>query len=197
MSHKDDDDMTPPFDTSSVSCEVTPVELARIRLVGKAHELWDSGRYKEEDNSHLNLLRENGWAWAIGKDEDSCGHTIAVAGKGLLTEHVCYYMLPSTSRLAGKVATAKWGTPPELIPRPEVRPGDIVVVGQGKPWGSHITLCVGLGEHGLIYTIEGNSRGLRGDGTTGRGVVRKTRNISTAQRIYRLGETHFLPEALK
>lgn len=58
----------------------------------------------------------------------------------------------------------------------DIQPGDIVMVGDvdGKPSGSHITLCSRVHEWG-IETFEGNARGKLPDGTEAEGVVKQSR----------------------
>lgn len=61
----------------------------------------------------------------------------------------------------------------------DIQPGDIVIVGDKKKrkHGSHITVCVGLRDDGLIDTIEGNAIGLLPDGSIGEGVIKRTRPL--------------------
>ena len=63
----------------------------------------------------------------------------------------------------------------------DIQPGDAVVVGDKKKrrHGSHIVLCVGVRDGGLLDTIEGNAIGLLPDGSIGEGVVKRTRPLPT------------------
>jgi hypothetical protein len=59
----------------------------------------------------------------------------------------------------------------------DLRPGDVVVVSAGrKRQGEHICIVdrVDL-DAKLVHTIEGNARGVLGDGTVGEGVIKRTR----------------------
>lgn len=69
-------------------------------------------------------------------------------------------------------------SPLDRVPLAELRPGDVLVVGEpgGRPWGSHVTIVERV-DGGLAHTIEGNARGLLGDGSIGEGVVRRTRPV--------------------
>ncbi len=66
-----------------------------------------------------------------------------------------------------------------------IRPGDILVVGDGKVVrGTHITIVERV-EGSIVFTIEGNARGVLPDGTVGEGVIRRTRMIGKASRSAR------------
>lgn len=165
------------------------------KLADAAEKLWASGVYEERDD-HLALLTANGWGWAIERGlTDYCGHTVAVAGRGLLLDAICAKTLPSNERLAGHgPAGSAFETPPETPEPGEIRRGDIVTVNASKkrPYGSHIVLAMGaVDDAGVFPTIEGNSNGRRADGTMGRGVVKKHRRIGEVARVYRLTEAHY------
>ena len=164
------------------------------KLADALEDLWASGVYEERDD-HLDLLRKNGWAWAIGKAEDYCGHTVAVAGRDLLRPDICYRTLPSNERLAGKGPKGSaFDVKPEHPFPAHIRRGDIVTVNSTKnrPYGTHIVLAMGPPDDlGQFPTIEGNSNGRRPDGSMGRGVVKKHRRASQVARVYRLGPVHY------
>lgn len=166
--------------------------------------LYESGVYEEHDD-HLDLLRENGWAWAIGKDEDYCGHFHAVSGRYVgdhLHPSMCVDVevrpdirgrtIPSTLRLDGRGPSGSVPEPDFEHPDPwKIDKGDLFTVGDG-PSGSHICMAMGApSPDGTIPTIEGNSTGRRPDGSVGRGGVRKTRNVTDVKRVHRLLEDHF------
>jgi hypothetical protein len=165
--------------------------------------LFESGVYEEHDDHH-DLLIENGWKWAIGVDEDYCGHTHAVSGRYVgnhLHPSMCVDVevrpdirrktLPSCDRLYGRVEGAE-PDPDFEHPDPwDIDKGDIVTEGD-DPWGSHIVMAISSPDrHGEFETIEGNSTGTRADGTRGKGVVRKTCNVRDVKCVHRFTEDHF------
>jgi hypothetical protein len=115
-----------------------------------------------------------GWTWLStytrNRQAEWCGAFAAF----------CYSSLSLQIRrdhLASTYRLKRWakGTPRWVEPA-NLRPGDIVVVGaeQGRPWGDHVTLCIGVhGDH--VDTIEGNAIGLGPDGSRREGVVRTSR----------------------
>lgn len=162
--------------------------------------------YHEEDDDHHELLRANNFGWAIGVDEDYCGHTHAVSGQRVgehLVDDMCvdvsvkqrvrFRTLPSTDRLAGHGPEGSaFEVEPEQPAPSEIEKGDLVTTGTGKPWGTHIRMALTEpDEDGFFETVEGNTTGRRGDGSYGRGVVRKRCNISEVARVYRFGEAQF------
>lgn len=165
------------------------------KLALAVEDLWASGVY-EERGDHLALLTANGWAWAIPRGlTDYCGHTVAVAGRGLLLDAICAKTLPSNERLAGHgPAGSAFETPPEAPLPQHIRRGDIVTVNASKarPYGSHIVMAMGgVDDAGVFPTIEGNSNGRRADGSMGKGVVKKHRRIGEVARVYRLTGAHY------
>lgn len=70
--------------------------------------------------------------------------------------------------------------PARLISRADdLRVGDVAIVGRTgrRTWGEHIVIVSGAVSGGRMPTVEGNARGLLGDGTSGEGVVRRMRMI--------------------
>lgn len=175
----------------------------RIAWADASLRIWESV-IREEEDEHLDLLRENGWAWAIGVDEDYCGHTHAVAGRHIghhLWPSLCVDVelrpdlrrrtFPSCVRLAGRGPTGSEPDPPFEHPDPrKLAKGDIATVGSGE-WGSHIIMVTSSPTRdGVFETVEGNSYGQRGDGSMGQGVVRKTRNVADVVCTYRITLDH-------
>ena len=169
-----------------------------------SHALFESGVYEEKDD-HLDLLRQNKWAWAIGKDEDYCGHTHAVSGQFVgdhLHPSMCVQVevqpklrqrtIPSTLRLDGRGPEGTAPEPDFAHPDPwDIEKGDLFTVGDGAS-GSHICMALGApAPDGRIPTIEGNSTGTRADGSFGRGVVKKSRHTREVKRVHRFLEAHF------
>jgi len=124
-----------------------------------------------------------------------------------LNPAIAKYVMPSTERLASE---AKWEQASEksweagngaFDPFEEIHhsrrmlPGDIVVVGDRKLYGDHITMCVGLvGKYpnDNWISIEGNAHGQLGNNEYGEGVVRRTRTFGKVTKIYRPKLEHFV-----
>lgn len=138
-------------------------------------------------------------------DPDWCGLFVAYCGLRVgryleadacvdvsLAPLVARKVLPSTYRLAsGRHWTSANTQQPAPVHRTEVAPGDVVTVGASKPWGTHIVLVARV-EGDKYETIEGNGRGILPDGRTGRGCVKRTRNVADIRYVYRLDAGHFV-----
>lgn len=132
----------------------------------------------------------------------------------MLDADVAKYCTPSTERLA---SPAKWAAANEAMPRiffgtgegilrdkatrHIVKPEDVLLPGVlmtvktsgNKPnVGDHIVLVEKYDPASkTVYTVEGNGRGLLGDGKRGEGVVRVERALRDIRRIYHLDYSHF------
>lgn len=110
-----------------------------------------------------------------------------------LRHAIAEYVLPSTYRASNR---AKWvqarTLPPEPVPPEQVQRGDIVTVetSRGLYYGDHYAIVVSR-EGDVLETVEANASGTLGDGSHGRGVVRRTREIADVRRVYRLEARHF------
>lgn len=123
-------------------------------------------------------------------DPDWCGLFVAYCGlQAGLDPKLVKSVLPSTYRLHNPKTWSRAGYAKPERPE-ELAPGDVVVVGNAKPWGTHIVLVAEVGEDSFV-TFEGNARGLLRDGTTGKGVVKRTRNLSEAVHVYRIPDECF------
>lgn len=110
-----------------------------------------------------------------------------------LRHGVASRVLPSTYRVQSPDRWADAGiAPPPQVPHDEILPGDIVTVvtGDGKSYGDHFAIVESAGRDELA-TVEGNATGDLGDGSRGRGVVRRSRPIADVRRVYRLTRKHF------
>lgn len=111
-----------------------------------------------------------------------------------LNPQIAEYVLPSTYRIGH---SGHWGKipPAERVTVHEMDRGDIitVVTGRNKPYGDHFAGVVEVDSMAqTVQTIEANTWGLLGDGTEGRGVVRRSRRFDEIRRIYRFDGRHFL-----
>lgn len=81
-----------------------------------------------------------------------------------------------------------WRKTDRLVPKEDMRRGDIVVVTRGKKrWGDHITICAEPPRDAKTYrTIEGNARGLGPTGKRYEGVVKNRRRLEDVAFVYRL-----------
>lgn len=110
-----------------------------------------------------------------------------------INPQVARKVLPSTYRLMSQTHWKSAGVEqPMAIHKRNVLPGDVVTVGSSKAWGTHIVLVESVLADGTYTTIEGNSRGTLPDGRRGRGVVKRKREVSEIQQVYRLDSTHFV-----
>lgn len=107
---------------------------------------------------------------------------------------VAEYVLPSTYRIEHK---NHWGDVPEAdrVTVQEMERGDLIIVATSgrKAYGDHFAGVVSV-DHAAqtVETVEANARGVLGDGSEGRGVVRRTRKFDEIRRIRRFDERHFL-----
>jgi len=98
-----------------------------------------------------------------------------VASEDVRRRHMasCYRLWKAGKTIEGVAEDG--AIPVRAVDADAIRPGDIVVVGNGKKrWGDHICLVERV-QGGLVYTIEGNARGVGPDGDTFEGVVKRTR----------------------
>jgi len=137
-------------------------------------------------------------------DPDYCGHTVAWAARHvgdhleddqsvgvMIDPAIAKGVLPSTYRLS---RDEKWEDaghePPDYVAPERIGPGDIVVVGDSKPYGSHITLCIYPLKDGEFATVEGNATVTFPDGTRGKGVGKDRHSLDEVAAVYRLDSSH-------
>lgn len=133
-------------------------------------------RGREHIDSFIRGATGLGWSWEPQYIRNGqfawCGAFAAECyGRNGLNASIRRKSLPSCYRLKRDLANLR-------IALSSIQPGDIVVVGGegGKSWGDHITIAVEV-HGGLIYTVEGNARGLLPDGSEGEGVIKRTRPL--------------------
>lgn len=127
------------------------------------------------------------WTWIDAYTRNGqrawCGHFVAACYGTTMPQRTRSRILASTYRLSAY--RHEGGV--ELVHEPRV--GDIAVVGYagGHEYGDHICLVERI-DDGLLYTIEGNAKGLVPGGRRGvkadvrEGVIRRTRPIGPASR---------------
>jgi hypothetical protein len=138
------------------------------------------------------------------------GQCVGVA----LDADVCQKVMPSTYRLDSKQKWRAAGVSEALtfVPADEgafrhkharsvvVSPEEVLLPGViacvetsgGKPYGDHVVIVEEYDPHKKeLMTVEGNGRGLLGDGVAGEGVVRGVRDLRTVRRVYHFGVKHF------
>ena len=176
--------------------EATPTKIEQmVDVAGAGWDLGEDGEYTDES------------------ELDQCGYLVAASGREVgryleddrcvdvaLRRPVAALCLGSTARLH----YAQWweeaeAPDPERIPFEQIRRGDIVVVRTSgvHPYGDHITLARGPLEDGEVPAVEANATGRLGDGTTGEGLVVRTRKLEEIVVVYRLRIEHFTGEALR
>lgn len=150
-------------------------------VVQAAQEEWarhveePPGKGSDRIDTYIRGARSMAWEWLKRYLRDGqsswCGafaaHCYGVAG---LLQAARVKHLPSTYRLD------RWCRRDERrrIAHTDLQPGDIAVVGTRKRYGDHITIVERVDEL-LVTTIEGNGHGRLPDGSSGEGVVRRTR----------------------
>ena len=135
-----------------------------------------------------------------------CGMGIGFVGVHLVGNHIvggqcidvrlkpgiARHVLPSTMRLQDLRRWEQAGVrPPEKVQAPQR--GDIITVyttGVRGDAGDHYAVVVEV-EGDTLHTVEFNATGELGDGTRGRGVVRRTRRVQDVRQICRLEDIHF------
>lgn len=192
----------------------------RKAMTRAARTLWNMNIHDPRDAAEINMLFEaNDWgAWLAEKTDgkgyanqpgvEYCGHTAAWSARRVgdhlepsqcvpvtIDPDLARFVFPSTYRLS---SAAKWReqghTKPEHVDPHRVRAGDIITVGSGKPYGTHIALCLYDMRDGKVSTVEGNATGARADKSHGKGVVRRKRDVSEIQCVYRLTPDHFVEQ---
>ena len=112
-------------------------------------------------------------------------------GVGLNPE-IARHVMSSTYRLD---SSEKWKAAgfdrPEPLSPDQIRGGHIVTV--GKCYGTHIVIAADAPDRaGEFPTYEGNAVGIRADGSRGKGVVMRTRNIHDVARVWELQPEHLV-----
>lgn len=107
---------------------------------------------------------------------------------------VAEYVLPSTYRIEH---AGHWGDVPEAdrVTVQEMERGDLIIVATSgrKSYGDHFAGVVSVDRGSqIVETVEANARGVLGDGSEGRGVVRRSRRFDEIRRIRRFDERHFV-----
>jgi len=116
-----------------------------------------------------------------------------------LDKGIAIYCMSSPDRLASrsKWKAAGFERPTPLAPE-QIRGGHIVTVNptRARPLGSHIVIAASSPDAtGDFETYEGNAEGRRADGSHGKGVIRRTRNIADVTRVWQLTPEHFIGAA--
>lgn len=110
---------------------------------------------------------------------------------------VANYVLPSTYRIEHSGHWKDAGDVPEAdrVTVQEMERGDLIIVATSgrKSYGDHFAGVVSVDrDRQTVETVEANAGGVLGDGSEGRGVVRRTRKFDEIRRIRRFDERHFL-----
>ena len=143
-----------------------------------------------------------------GGPHNYCGIGLAWCGVARLGHHIeeglclpvrlrmdiAVSIMPSTAR----IYWMDWWEnipvdPMEQIAPGEIQPGDIVTVKTGPRWerGDHFVMSYHEPVDGILPTYEFNASGELGDGSEGRGVVRRTRKMKDVAIVYRPDVQHF------
>ena len=118
------------------------------------------------------------WSWLkpYTKDEQFawCGAFAAFcAGTAGVGHALRFKRMASTLRINNHLRNTRG------VELDAIEPGDILVVTNGsKSYGEHICVAVEKPANGLVVTVEGNARGILGNGRVGNGVIRRTRPLA-------------------
>lgn len=136
-------------------------------------------------------------------DPDWCGQFAAYCSLNVgevlndpdvkINPKIARMVLVSTYRLYYKWEDLKLERPE--VSKEDIKRGDIVVFkwNDRKDYGHHIAIAIeDMDKTKKFKTIEGNASGLRGDGTSGRGVVQRLRSRGLVAKVYRLEPKHFI-----
>lgn len=102
-------------------------------------------------------------------------------------------IMPSTYRIQSRERWWSGSVNMEAAPQvDDIQRGDVLAVRTGANirWGDHIVLVTGR-DGDKIFTVEFNTTGDLGDGTAGRGVVTRQRDMGDVVRAYRFQQRHF------
>ena len=130
-----------------------------------------------------------GWSWAEQYKKNGqfawCGAFAAYAWSSVRLD-IRQKIFPSCYRFY-----SRWGKTQRCIEPSLMLPGDIVIIStvNGASWGDHITVATSApSSDGTFETIEGNARGILGNGSTGEGVIKLTRPMERVMYVYRVLE---------
>lgn len=192
----------------------------RQAAVQAAHDFWKSVIRDPEDADAIEqMFIRTGWgAWmrretnGDGYDGeqgvDWCGHAVSscylLVGDYLyddrcvgvtLDHNLAYHVFASTYRLQSpeKWRKAGYNEVPSIKPE-QIGPGDVATVNPttSKPYGSHIVMAISSPKDGKYKTMEGNAHGNRGDGTYGKGFIKRERELSNTAKAFEV-----LPHMMK
>lgn len=160
---------------------------ARQRIADTALAEWRSGVAEPGSSPIANPKRIDeyirgvlglAWSWLppYTKDEQFawCGAFAAsCAGSAGVAHALRFKCMASTLRINNHLRNTRG------VELSAIEPGDILVVTNGsKPHGEHICVAVEKPVNGLVVTVEGNARGILGNGRVGNGVIRRTRPLA-------------------
>jgi len=196
----------------------------RKALVDGAENLWSRGirdvANGEVNPEITEIFDRTGWGeWLRGPgdcpegftrppDPDYCGLTYAYVSLSVgnwivpwtcidfaVDQALCDFVFSSTERLA---IERWWNKTPYEQPDPQdpeqIRPGDIVVVGDDDWCGDHIVIPTSPPtERGTFTTVEGNTTGRLPGGEPGKGVVKRARDLDEVAYVWPL-QREWYPE---
>lgn len=142
------------------------------------------------------------WGWLKPYLNDAqfawCGAFAAFcAGSAGVRHPIRFKRMASTLRISAHLL------PTRRVDLSDIEPGDILVVTNGsKSYGEHICVAVEKPVNGLVVTVEGNARGILGNGRVGNGVIRRTRPLAPMPKHRRcpmsnLKQTHWVLYAIR
>jgi len=141
-------------------------------------------------NLYIKSLDGLGWTWEDDYVKNGqfawCGAFASFVYGDEVNLNVRKNTFPSCYRMS-----RDWTNSSRVQSKESIFPGDIITVytseDQSPSYGNHIVIALSqLNDQGEFHTIEGNAHGIGPDQTWREGVSKRTRNLSSVARVYRL-----------
>ena len=141
-------------------------------------------------NLYIKSLDGLGWTWEDDYVKNGqfawCGAFASFVYGDEVKLNVRKNTFPSCYRMS-----RDWTNSSRVQSKESILPGDIITVytsdDQSPSYGNHIVIALSQpNDQGDFHTIEGNAHGVGPDQTWREGVSKRTRNLSSVARVYRL-----------
>jgi hypothetical protein len=176
-----------------------------IRVLKRAESEWDlnvSEPGEGGDSSRISYYIKSknclGWSWEDDYTRNGqfawCGAFASACYSTDILLAIRKNTFPSCYRM-----NRDWGNSSRVQSIDSILPGDIITVytsdERSPSYGNHIVIALSIpNQEGDFETIEGNAHGIGPDDTWREGVVKRTRNISSVARVYRLIDEDYINE---
>jgi hypothetical protein len=180
----------------NIDRKVRPNERV-LNAIKRSEAEWDKNVTEPEGggdwkqiNLYIKSLDGLGWTWEDDYVKNGqfawCGAFASFAYGDNVRLSVRKNTFPSCYRMS-----RDWTNSSRVQPKDSILPGDIITVytsdDQSPSYGNHIVIALSQpNDQGDFHTIEGNAHGVGPDQTWREGVSKRTRNLSSVARVYRL-----------